>query len=186
LGYTSAKAQLLTVPPYALATILTVIVAVISERVGKRAPFIISSSSLAIIGYILLLANPNPTKHPGISYAGTFLAAAGIYPAVGLSLAWPANNVSGQTKRATATAMQISIGNLGAVIGTQLYRPAWAPRYRVGHGVAMGYLVGNVVVVSIQWWLLERANREKERRAVDEINERELEGDEKVSWRFNA
>ena len=54
---------------------------------------------------------------PGPSYTGVFFAAGGIYPSVALVLAWPANNVSGQTKRAVANAMQIMIGNLGAVLG---------------------------------------------------------------------
>ena len=47
--------------------------------------------------------------------AGVFFCACGIYPAVGLVLSWPAINVGGQTKRAVANALQISIGNLGAV-----------------------------------------------------------------------
>jgi predicted MFS family arabinose efflux permease len=131
LGYTTAQAQLLTVPPYVFAFIITMASAVLAERTKRRAPFIIGSSALAIVGYVILI-----TSHqPGLSYAGTILAAGGIYSAIAVVLSWPANNVSGQTKRATATAMQISIGNLGAVMGTQLYRPIWGPRYFVGHGM---------------------------------------------------
>ncbi|XRM41005.1 hypothetical protein ABZX51_004304 [Aspergillus tubingensis] len=123
LGYTSAQAQLLTVPPYAVAFVLTITVAILSERTHRRAPFILGSSALACLGYILLLTD----HRPGVSYLGTFFAAAGIYPAVAIVLSWPANNVSGQTKRCIANAMQISIGNLGAVLGTQLYRTETSP-----------------------------------------------------------
>src|SRR5271155_5309241 len=146
LGYTAAHAQLLTVPPYAVATILTVIVAVLAEKTHKRAPFIIASS-FAIVGYIILLTAP--TSKPGVSYLGTIFAAAGIYPSTAIVLSWPAANVSGQSKRATATAMTITIGNLGAVIGTQLYRPNTSPRWHLRHGFALGYLVANLTVVSI-------------------------------------
>lgn len=52
MGYTSAKCQLLTIPPYAVAIIFTVGWAVLSERVGRRAPFVIATSTIAIIGYI--------------------------------------------------------------------------------------------------------------------------------------
>ncbi|KAF1988760.1 MFS general substrate transporter [Aulographum hederae CBS 113979] len=193
LGYTAANAQLLTIPPYALATILTVIFAIVSEKYHRRAPFIMFSSSLAIIGYIILIANSNPTKHPGVSYVGVFFAAAGIYPSTALVLSWPANNVSGQTKRATSNAMQISIGNLGAVLGTQLYRPATAPRYLLGHGFALGYLGCNIIVVGILWWVLSRENR---RRDVIEgvaaagyknvTEEEEWKGDEDIRWRFTV
>ncbi|KXS96984.1 hypothetical protein AC578_5532 [Pseudocercospora eumusae] len=129
LGYKTWQAQLLTVPPYALAAILTVVYAIVSERYGIRAPFIIFSTTTAIIGYCILLGNTNPTHRPGVSYTGVFFAAAGIYPSVALGLSWPAMNVSGQTKRAAANGLQITIGNLGAVIGTQIYRATDGPRY---------------------------------------------------------
>ena len=108
-------------------------------------------------------------------------------------LAWPANNVSGQTKRATANAMQISIGNLGAVLGTQLYRTETSPRYFVGHGFALGYLVANMVVVSVLWCVLkgenERKGIERERLGLGVFAEGgdaegDFEGDDDPRWVF--
>ena len=160
LGYTSAEAQLLTVPPYAVAFTLTIAVAILSERTRLRAPFIMASSAVGCIGYIILLAQDS--SRPGVSYLGTFFAAGGIYPAVAIVLSWPANNVSGQSKRCVANALQISIGNLGAVLGTQLYRTETSPRYFLGHGFALGYLIANIIVVAITWWVLKRENRVKE------------------------
>jgi MFS family permease len=194
MGYTSAQSQLLTIPPYAVATIFTVVWAVLAEKYKRRALFTMITTSVAIIGYIILLANKNPTARPGLSYAGTFLAAMGIYPSVALVLSWPAVNVSGQTKRATANAMQISIGNLGAVIGTQLYRPKNSPRYVVGHSVALGYLIGNLVVVSSLWWILKRENAQKVQFVAEHPgtrgfhdSEEDLKlGDEHPRWQFNT
>lgn len=184
LGYSAANAQLLTVPPYAVATILTVIVAVLSEKTKKRAPFILASTSLAIIGYILLLATP--ASRPGVSYTGTIFAAAGIYPSTAIVLSWPAANVSGQTKRATATAMTITIGNLGVVLGTQLYRPNTSPRWFLGHGFAVGYLAMNLVVTSVLWWSLGRENKTKEeKRAAGGLGDGEdVRSDADVRWIF--
>jgi len=162
MGYTAAQSQLLTIPPYACATLFTIFWAWLSERYKKRAAFMITTSSIAIIGYIILLTNEDPKKKPGVSYTGTFFAALGIYPSVALVLSWPAINVSGQTKRATANAMQISIGNLGAVLGTQLYRPITSPRYILGHSFALGYLCMNIVVVGTLWYLLAKENRKKQ------------------------
>ncbi|PON22105.1 hypothetical protein TGAM01_v208979 [Trichoderma gamsii] len=188
LGYTAAKAQLLTIPPYALAFVTTVGVAIASEKLGKRAVFIAGSSITAAIGYIMLLANTDPVSRPGLSYAGTFFAAAGIYPATALVLSWPAINVSGQTKRAIANAMQISIGNLGAVMGTQLYRSNDGPRFVVGHSVALAYLCANVVVVSYTGWRLKaqntaRANISPEIENVGEASD--WEGDKDPRWRLS-
>ncbi|KAE9965489.1 hypothetical protein EG328_009602 [Venturia inaequalis] len=191
LGYTSAKAQLLSIPVYALATLLTVLIAYTSERFHLRSPFAIASSLVAIIGYIILITNTHPSKKPGVSYLGTFFAAAGIYPATALALAWPANNVSGQTKRAVASAMQISIGNLGAVLGTQLYRPKTAPRYLLGHGFALGYLCANVAVTAVIWWVLAKENGRREDSGVkggfEDVGVGEdWEGDDDLRWRFST
>ena len=187
LGYRAATAQLLTIPPYAFAFLTTLTVATVSERLHKRAIFIIGSAIFAIIGYSMLLANKDPIARPGLSYAGTFFAAGGIYPATALALSWPAINVSGQTKRAVANAMQISIGNLGAVLGTQLYRSGDGPRYIVGHSFALGYLAGNVIVSSLLYFILSRENKRRDGIApeVEEVGHLvDWDGDEDPRWRF--
>ncbi|PTD07611.1 putative transporter [Fusarium culmorum] len=187
LGYTAAVAQLLTISPYAVAFVTTLGVATASEKLAKRAVFIAGSSAVAAIGYIILLANTNPTARPGVSYVGTFFAAAGIYPGTALVLSWPAINVSGQTKRAIANAMQISIGNLGAVMGTQLYRSGDGPRFVAGHSMALAYLIANIVVVSILGWRLKKQNQS--RAAVSEEikhmgDVEDWKGDSDSRWRF--
>ncbi|KAJ4251418.1 hypothetical protein NW762_011400 [Fusarium torreyae] len=187
LGYTAAVAQLLTIPPYALAFLTTLGVAIASEKLAKRAVFIAGSAGVAAIGYIILLANKNPTAKPGVSYLGTFFAAAGIYPATALVLSWPAINVSGQTKRAIANAMQISIGNLGAVMGTQLYRSGDGPRFVVGHSMALAYLIANIVVVTLLGWRLKKQNQQRaavseEIKHVGEVED--WRGDSDPRWRF--
>ena len=141
MGFSTAQAQLLSTPPYVFAFVTTMCIAVVVERIKFRAPFIIGSSLLAIVGYVLLIAS----TRPGVLYTGTVLAAGGIYSAIALILSWPPNNVSGQTKRATASAVQISIGNLGAVMGTQLYRPAWGPRFFIGHGVVRSLAISSFI-----------------------------------------
>ena len=166
------------------------IVAIVSEKLNRRAPFIIGAASIGIIGYIILLANKDIKHHPRTSYAGTFFAAAGIYPATALALSWPAVNVSGQTKRAVSNAMQISIGNLGAVLGTQLYRTNTAPRFVLGHSFALGYLAMEIVTASTLWFVLKRENAR--RNANEPIDERDVtdwstadfKGDSDLRWRF--
>jgi Na+/melibiose symporter-like transporter len=179
----------MTIPPYAIATVLTVLWAYLSQRTGRRAPFVLVSSSVAIIGYIILFSD----HRPSVSYGGTILAAAGIYPSVALSLAWPAANVSGQTKRAVACAMQITIGNLGAVLGTQLYRPITSPRYYLGHGFACGYLVANLIVTSIIWAVLSWENKRRDQAGngqwesgLQDYERENWEGDADPRWRFST
>ena len=89
--------------------------------------------------------------------------------------------------------MQISIGNLGGVIGTQLYRTETSPRFFLGHGFALGYLLANVIVVGTLWKVLKRENakkeRERESRGLSPLGEvscfdSEFLGDEDPRWIF--
>ncbi|KAL6304999.1 major facilitator superfamily domain-containing protein [Sparassis latifolia] len=185
LGYSAAKAQLLTVPPYFVATVLTFGTAWGSHLINRRAPFMIAGAVLAIIGYIILITD----RRTGVQYFATFLCAGGIYPATAITLSWPANNVSGQLKRAVACAMQISIGNIGAIIGTQLYR--YAPRFYLGHGFAIGSLSMLTVFTCINWAVLARRNKEKEETLSGKHEDPQLEkdsrlhlGDAHPSWKF--
>lgn len=75
------------------------------------------------------------TSPAGAQYVGVHFAAAGVYTGNALLLrlatlslhcrsfsrivfySWPGENVSGQTKRAVAVAMQITIGDIGAIAG---------------------------------------------------------------------
>lgn len=110
LGFKTWKAQLLSTPPYALAFITTMATAFASYRFERRAIFIIGWDIWTIVGYILLLSD----TRAGPSYVGLFFVISGIYAANALVLSWPAENVSSQTKRATALGMQISIGKFAA------------------------------------------------------------------------
>lgn len=142
-------------------------VAVLVEKTKRRAPFIIGGSTVALIGYILLISSP----WPALGYTGTILAVAGMFPATAIIVSWPANNVSGQTKRATASALQISVGNIAGAAGTQLYRPIWSPRYFVGHGVVRVFDIylrsgGCLIFLVLGYRLSRRKYRGSERIVV--------------------
>ena len=53
LHYTSSKAQLMTVPIYITAAILAVIFAYISDKVGKRSPFILTFMIIMTVGFAM-------------------------------------------------------------------------------------------------------------------------------------
>ncbi len=80
--------------------------------------------------------------------------------------------------------LTITIGNLGAVLGTQLYRPNTSPRWHLGHGFALGYLVANLLVTGTLWWSLRRENGIKlQRQEAGEVPTEELvRSDEDVRW----
>jgi hypothetical protein len=78
LGYSSANAQLLTIPIYVFAMTIVLIFSFWSDRIQSRSPFIIAGFSIAIVGFIAQLAIPHP-KYPGLTYGFLFPVAAGLY-----------------------------------------------------------------------------------------------------------
>lgn len=114
LGYTSSTAQLLTVPIYVTAAILAVVFAWISDRVGKRSPFIIAFLCVMVVGFAMCIGT-DPKEKPGVVYAGVFLIACAIYPSFPGNISWLSNNLAGSYKRSAGMAIQIGVGNLGGV-----------------------------------------------------------------------
>ncbi|KAG6906618.1 hypothetical protein DXG01_012936 [Tephrocybe rancida] len=178
LGYATWKAQLqvdppifpaalahqlsvhrLTVPPNALAALSIALTVWISSRTNLRAPFIVGAAVVAIIGYIILMT----THTAGAQYVGVHFAAAGVYTGNALLLSWPGENVSSQTKRAVAVAMQITIGDIGAISGVLVYRPKLsANHFRTPHAIAIGYLVFAIIVATTLATWMKKENKRRD------------------------
>ncbi|KAG9220505.1 hypothetical protein CCMSSC00406_0003961 [Pleurotus cornucopiae] len=109
LGFSSAQAQLLTVPIFACGCCSTVVIGILSDKFNTRGPFIIGCALVSMVGYIVLYT----TSTPGAGYAGCIITAVGVFPTVPVDLAWIGGNVGGTLKRGVAIAMVIGMGNLG-------------------------------------------------------------------------
>lgn len=139
LGYSNNKAQLMTVPVYAVACICTIAGNYASDKAGQRGVFLLGFQALSIVGFLMLVSN----GIPHVQYAGTFLAASGscifsfslhdandqgIYTLVPLIGAWTSNNIGGGLKRGVGIAMQVGFGNLGGAISGFVYLSKDKPR----------------------------------------------------------
>lgn len=111
-GYSPNNAQLFSVIPYAVAAVITVVVAIFSDRLRIRGVMMLFTLPLAIIGYAVI-ANAHSVK---VKYGMTFLMATGLYSAVPCVLGWISNNSAGHYKRATTTAAQLAIANSGGFV----------------------------------------------------------------------
>ncbi len=139
LGYTAHEAQLMTVPPYAIAACMTLAVAFVSDRLKVRGIMMLCTMPIAIIGYAVI-ANLHG-DHNKVKYGMTIMMAAGIYSSVPPVLAWLSNNSAGHYKRATAAALQLAIANCGGILSVFLYPDADGPDFHRGHTIILGLLV---------------------------------------------
>jgi MFS family permease len=60
LGYKSTQAQLMSVPPYACAAVLTISVGYFADRTGQRGLCNIFVSLIGVVGFAMQLASQNP------------------------------------------------------------------------------------------------------------------------------
>ncbi|KAI1818414.1 major facilitator superfamily domain-containing protein [Poronia punctata] len=186
LGYVSSTAQLLTVPIYIVAAILAVVVAYFSDRVGKRAPFVMTCMFAILVGFIMCIS----TSNPAVIYAGVFIATSGIYSSFAGNIAWLSNNLAGGYKRSAGMAMQIGLGNLGGAFASNFYRQRDAPRYILGHALELAFTSAGLVAAALLTVGYIRANRKRAKilgqGGHNEFTPEELSslGDRAVTFRY--
>lgn len=76
--WTSNEANLVSIPIYVVACLVTVAVGFMADRTSRRTLYSIVLSVVGVIGYVILIAN-DPRSKPGVSYFAIYLAACGIY-----------------------------------------------------------------------------------------------------------
>lgn len=156
--YSATTANLLSVPPYAVAAVATIFIGWLADRTKQRGYCNIGMSFFAIVGFAMLLGSANPH----VQYAGVFLGALGIYPCIPNTVSWTSNNVEGVYKRGVTIGFVIGWGNLNGVVSSNIYRGKDKPRYLLGHGVVLAYLslflcIGSIVTRV----LLARENKKR-------------------------
>lgn len=115
---TLAESLLLVTPPYALAFLVSIGLAVISDRLRWRGPAYCVSFLLAILGFGLAYGGQG---NAAMQYAGIMLLAAGDYSGPSVSLSWVSIGTAGHYKRATAAALMIVFTNSGGILSTWLW-----------------------------------------------------------------
>ncbi|KAI0863307.1 major facilitator superfamily domain-containing protein [Xylaria cubensis] len=149
--------NLLSVPPYAAAAVLTVVVGFTADRTRQRGLCNIITSVIGIVGFILLIASNNPA----VKYAATFLGALGIYPCISNTITWMANNTEGVYKRGVVLGFVIGWGNLNGIVSSNIFFDS--PRYLQGHGVILAYMTLFLFGGSILMTTLLRIENKKRR-----------------------
>ncbi|MCJ1306865.1 hypothetical protein MMC25_000509 [Agyrium rufum] len=185
LGYKQVKAQLFTVPPNMLGFFAVLFCTWLSDRIKMRGPIMIVTCSIAIVGYVMLLASEKAT----IQYGGTFLIAAGIFPSSPMVMGWLANNLAPHYTRATGVGLQICIANCAAFIATFTYLTKDAPRFVAGHSINIGMLAWSIAlsvmtVLYCTWENKKRERGERDERLLEDGGKQELLGYRHPSFRY--
>lgn len=184
-GFTDANAQLLTIPPYACASIFLVLILFISDRLQSRGIFCILNALIAGTGYLILTC---VAENEHARYFAVFCITSGTYTHIGCILAWYVHNLGTETKKATGMPLFMAIGQCGSVLGSHLFPSTEGPRYLKGFAVncALSYLTGVCALILTIYYRRENKRRDRVYGPVDpdaKIDTSEL-ADETPSFRY--
>lgn len=138
LGWTSVRAQVMSIPIYVVATIIVLATAFASDRLRHRFAFNIAGYMIATIGYILLLSQRSVLV--GARYFALYEITGGGFMTQPTLMGWLSNNMVGHYKQSIASAMQVGFGNCGGLVASNIFFDSEAPTYPTGFGVSLGML----------------------------------------------
>ncbi|KAI0325815.1 MFS general substrate transporter [Cubamyces sp. BRFM 1775] len=157
-GFNTVISQLLSVPPYVVATAVVVGWSKWSDNVKRRSPFILSGLLLSLVGFVINVANVSI----GVKYFGTFLVVVGSYAGFPGNVSWLGNNVVGHYRRGIAIGTQVMFANTGGAIACNIYRVQDAPRYLLGHLVEIGFVSIGLLLLPVVVVTYVRANARRD------------------------
>ncbi|RFU79841.1 mfs transporter [Trichoderma arundinaceum] len=140
LGFTDLKAQLMTVPPYAAAYVVTLLASWSGDHFNKRA---LHSAAFSLIGAIGFIASATlPADHFASRYGCLIIAACGSFACIPPLLGWLSANLYSTAAIGLAIALNISMGAPGQIVGVWIYKADEAKiGYPTGHWTNAGLLL---------------------------------------------
>ena len=106
LKFSMAMSQCLGAPPYAASGFLMYGAAWFSDKYKTRAPVLIFLCMVSLVGLPIMAW----VKNPWAQYAGVFITVSGTNGAIPSVMAYQANNIRGQWRRAFCSATLTGIG----------------------------------------------------------------------------
>ena len=187
LGWTSLKAQYMSIPIWMCAWVISITIGFVSDAVKIRWVFCVGPLCFSVIGYALLLAQKHVSV--GVRFMALFFVVSGCFAAITVSLTWINNNIVGMKRRGISTAILLALGNCGSVLGSNVYLTQEAPYYPTGYAVALATTVIAQVSAICYFVSVRHENRQKESGARDHLlslpdAEQNMLGDKHPAYRY--
>lgn len=106
--------------------------------------------------YAVLVTYPNN----GGVYAATVIAASASLAWFSTMWPWRLQTTARATGSAFAIAFSNSLGQIGTIVGPQIFRSAFAPKYTTSFAVAMGMTGLCIISSAWTWWLTRETERQ--------------------------
>lgn len=167
LGWTSLKAQYMSIPVWMTAWVTSLIVGFSSDWLTHRWAFSVGPLMVAVVGYIILLAQDHVSV--GVKFMALFFIICGVWSAITLSLTWLNNNILGSRRRGISTAIMLAVGNIGSILGSNVYLANEAPKYPTGYAVSLSMTILAQIAATCFLAYAWYQNRQKAKGARDHL-----------------
>ncbi|KAM6510459.1 hypothetical protein FSOLCH5_010899 [Fusarium solani] len=155
LGYSLEMSFILSTPPSLFSVVEAMTISWLADKMKMRGPFVVFQGLIGIIGLCMTGFLDSPTPR----YIGTFLGVAGANGLVVTTLAWQANNIVGDSRRAVSTAILISMSGVGGIYSSMVFRQQDAPNYLPGIIAVMAINIAAVLTAVVTMVLLRWQNQ---------------------------
>lgn len=187
LGWTSVRAQVMSIPIYVVAAFFSLSAAYLSDRMRHRFSFIIFGICVCTVGLIVLMAQSRVSVAG--KYTALYIVMTGGYIAQPVILVWLANNMAGHYKRSVNAAMQIGFGNIGGIIASNIFPSDEAPRFITGYSVNVGLIWLAAIAAVVLLLLMKSENDKRDQGKRDQMlqlpeDEKDNLGDDHPRFRF--
>ncbi|KAL7419304.1 hypothetical protein Q5752_006141 [Cryptotrichosporon argae] len=158
-GYSNARAQLFTVPPYAVALVFMLLLTSFSDWRQSRGIPVCVPFMLGMIGWAVLLAVPASSATHS-DYAGRYFACICIvtagYTNIPLIMAWQSANTGNQSQRAASLGMLNALGQCLSLAAAFLFPTAEGAQFTKGCSVnlafqALGFTIAACMTLWYRW-----------------------------------
>ncbi len=160
LGYTAARAQLMSVPPFAAAFALSLTSAYLCDRHHIRGIVCVASSIAALVGFTIFLTSSSVKTQ----YGSLFLSIPGVYTSTLALSTWSTMNSAPHVRRATVIAIAFMMSNAGGILSTWLLGSlSTAPKYVLGTRVMIafsgGIALGSALCLGYFVWMNQKKKK---------------------------
>jgi hypothetical protein len=145
LKFSVAMSQCLGAPPYAASGFLMYGAAWFSDKYKTRGPVLCFLCLVSLVGLPIM----GFAKNPWAQYVGVFITVSGTNSAIPSVMAYQANNIRGQWRRAFCSASLTGIGGIGGIAGALIFRTEDAPSYIPGFAACMACNVLVIMTVGV-------------------------------------
>lgn len=145
----TVTANLYTIGPNLVASVIQITATYTSDRIQQRARIAAGAVVVSLLGWILL-GTLNLVDHPKVGYFLTFLVTGFTFIPSNIVPVWLSSNVPTTTGRAVALGLNYAAMNLAGIFSSVSFRAEDAPVYKpalVTAGVTQGvFLIGCLVL----------------------------------------